>query len=129
MSKSSTSDTTANNKCFLKVHGIGQTPFLMELVPYDTIKTVRNLLTNVLKNEVGVKSIVKSHLVFCNLNFKIYLYISYALYENPYYFFPFSISRYFIIPLPPILLYKQKHSLGINKAAQNEKKTQEKGNF
>ena len=71
MSKSSTSDTTANNKCFLKVHGIGQTPFLMELVPYDTIKTVRNLLTNVLKNEVGVKSIVKSHKVF-------------ALYENPY---------------------------------------------
>ena len=39
------------DKCLLKVHGIGETPFLMELVPYDTIKTVRNLLTNVLKNE------------------------------------------------------------------------------
>ena len=38
------------DKCLLKVHGIGETPFLMELVPYDTIKTVRNLLTNVLKN-------------------------------------------------------------------------------
>ena len=38
-------------KCFLKVHGIGDAPFLMELVSYDTIKTVRSLLGNVLKSE------------------------------------------------------------------------------
>lgn len=41
----------ASQKCFLKVHGIGDAPFLMELVAYDTIKTVRSLLGNVLKNE------------------------------------------------------------------------------
>ena len=41
----------ASEKCFLKVHGIGDSPFLMELVSYDTIKTVRSLLGNVLKSE------------------------------------------------------------------------------
>ena len=39
------------DKCLLKVHGIGDAPFLMELVTYDTIKTVRSLLSNVLKSE------------------------------------------------------------------------------
>ena len=41
----------STEKCFLKVHGIGDAPFLMELVTYDTIKTVRSLLANVLKSE------------------------------------------------------------------------------
>ena len=44
--KNSTAD-----KCLLKVHGIGDAPFLMELVTYDTVKTVRSLLANVLKSE------------------------------------------------------------------------------
>ena len=39
------------DKCLLKVHGIGDAPFLMELVTYDTVKTVRSLLSNVLKSE------------------------------------------------------------------------------
>ena len=48
---SSNAHSKALEKCLLKVHGIGESPFLMELVPYDTIKTVRSLLGNVLKNE------------------------------------------------------------------------------
>ena len=50
-SSTASSNGKASEKCFLKVHGIGDAPFLMELVAYDTIKTVRNLLANVLKSE------------------------------------------------------------------------------
>ena len=50
-SASASASSLNSSKCFLKVHGIGEAPFLMELVAYDTIKTVRSLLSNVLRSE------------------------------------------------------------------------------
>ena len=38
-----------DNKCQLKIHGIDDAPFLLELVSYDTVKTLRGVLANVLK--------------------------------------------------------------------------------
>lgn len=46
-----TKKAKAKETCYLKVHGIGDSPFLLELVAYDTVKTVRGLLANVVKME------------------------------------------------------------------------------
>ena len=43
---------TINKKkdvCQLKIHGIEESPFLLELVSYDTVKTLRGVLANVIK--------------------------------------------------------------------------------
>ena len=41
---------TKNNKnCHLKIHGIDDGPLLLELVSYDTVKTLRGVLANLLK--------------------------------------------------------------------------------
>merc|ERR1739846_26351 len=35
--------------CQLKIHGIEDSPFLLDLVSYDTVKTLRGVLANVIK--------------------------------------------------------------------------------
>ena len=36
--------------CHLKIFGLGRDPFLLELVSYDTVKTLRGVISNILKS-------------------------------------------------------------------------------
>lgn len=37
--------------CHLKIFGLGRDPFLLELVSYDTVKTLRGVISNILKTQ------------------------------------------------------------------------------
>ena len=48
--------SSSNDVCHLKIFGLGRDPFLLELVSYDTVKTLRGVISNLLKSQKIGKS-------------------------------------------------------------------------
>jgi hypothetical protein len=42
---------SSNDVCHLKIFGLAKDPFLLELVSYDTVKTLRGVISNLLKSQ------------------------------------------------------------------------------
>ena len=47
--------------CQLKIHGIEDSPFLLDLVSYDTVKTLRGVLSNLVKTNRISKFLKPTH--------------------------------------------------------------------